>query len=67
MTIKEILQSGLINKAELARLIWPNMDKKAAPIRLAQKLSETAGQRLLPEDEAKIRDVLRLLTAKIEN
>lgn len=56
-TIKEILNTGLINKAELARRLWP--DDKAAPVRLAQKLSETNGQRLLQDEENRIREILK--------
>ena len=57
MTIKELLDTGLVNKAELARRLWPG--DKAAPIRLSQKLSETNGQRLLHDEEIKIREILK--------
>ena len=57
LSVKELLDTGLVNKAELARILWPG--DKAAPIRLAQKLSETNGQRLLPDEEVRIREILK--------
>lgn len=62
MTIKELLDTGLVNKAELARRLWPN--DKAAPIRLSQKLSETNGQRLLPDEEIRIGEILENIINK---
>ena len=48
MTIKEILSTGLINKAELARKLWPT--KKGTSSRLEHKIAETNKQRLTEKD-----------------
>ena len=49
-TWDKIINSGLISRAELARLMWP--DIKASKIKLAQKIAGRAGQRLTDQDKA---------------
>lgn len=55
ITYEQILSSPLTNKAELARLMWP--ENKNPKIKLSHKLSGTAGQRLTDTDKALIVEV----------
>jgi hypothetical protein len=52
MNIQEILNNKLINKSELARLMWP--DTKDFKSRINNKIHGKAGQRLTAKDRAKI-------------
>lgn len=57
MTYGKILLSSLINKAELARLMWPGV--KSAETKLAHKLGKTNNQRLTDKDKDLIVDVVK--------
>lgn len=66
INLKELLQSGILNTAMIAREIWPvppekstsedaiKKFNKSSAIRLNQKLNEIRGQRLTEDDETKI-------------
>jgi hypothetical protein len=52
MNIKEILNNKLINKSELARLMWP--EAKDFKSRINNKIHGNSKQRLTAKDRAKI-------------
>ena len=52
MNIKKLLENKLINKSELARLMWP--DAKDVKSRINNKIHGNSGQRLTAKDRAKI-------------
>lgn len=61
MNIKKAIASGLINKAKLARLMWP--DVKSAPTALNNKLNENASStgkwRMLESDWKRAEEVVK--------
>lgn len=64
MELKQFLDDNpIIKKAELARLMWP--DKRNTNTKLANKLAETAGQRVTEEDKALALKALKQLVSKI--
>lgn len=64
MTLKEYLEKHpIINKAELARLMWPNV--KGSAVRLNNKLKEVVSgnsiQRITERDQAIAKQILKKL------
>lgn len=60
MKLKDFLADNkIINQAQLAKLLWP--ENKSANTKLANKLSETAGQRITEKDIEDVRRVLKYL------
>lgn len=61
MNVKQILESGLINTAHLARAIYPPEPgkEKAAAIRLHQKIKQINRQRLTDDDLITIENYLK--------
>lgn len=44
----------ILNKAELARAIWPDKDPVSAPVILNRKIAETNRNRITPSDKEAI-------------
>lgn len=64
MDLKQFLKENpLIKQAELARLMWPG--KSNTNTKLANKLAETAGQRVTDEDQSKAIEALKQLGVNI--
>lgn len=65
MTLKEYLDKRpIINRAELARLMWP--EKKGASVRLSHKLNETltklgSKHRITKDDQERAKEILQQL------
>ena len=59
MDIEKILSSGLINTAELARMIWPDINPAGAKVRMHQKINMKNKQRLTKSDLILIENYLK--------
>lgn len=55
----EVLSNPLINKAELARLLFPN--QKHPEQYLNDKIFKRYGKRITPNDEKKIKNIFSVL------
>ena len=61
MNAKKILTHGLINKAALARLMYPNL--KDAKVRLAHKMKGLNKQKITEQDEERVIEIIEELCA----
>lgn len=61
MNTRKILTSPIINKAALARAMWPNL--KDAKVRLAHKMKHINKQRITPFDKERIITIMEDLCA----
>lgn len=59
MNIEKLLQSGLINLAELSRRLWPHLDDVTARTKLYRKIQNQNRQRLTEKDFKAISEVLK--------
>jgi hypothetical protein len=57
ISAETIINSTLINKADLARRLWP--DNKNPDIKLANKIAKRSGQRITEKDEQEIIDIFK--------
>ena len=69
MDLKTFLENNtIINKADLARQMWPDVPEKkinTIKVKLANKLAERAGQRITDNDKKLVKEVLGDLANKI--